>query len=306
VPGRWAELRALVGFDLMSESLTFSAVNKFALGYLDEALARSARAVTVAQALGDHVGLACASAVGSLTLFLLRGDHRALQERAELCSRHSEKHGFAWWQHYAGGFLGWLTVMRGEPDEGIERACSAFDAWQATGMQLGSHGLGIVLADASLEAVRRSPERDNGPASDGSYSLLTEALARVDALLAPDSMCGRCYYAELLRMRGELLLARDGLDAAEALACFEQALAVAGEQGALAWELRATMSIVRLHTRLRAERASAGRQGDGHAAELAEARERLADIYGRFTERFEFPDLQEAAALIGAGEETLR
>ena len=83
-PGRWAELRALVGFDLLSESLAFSAINKLALGYLDEALARSTRAVSAAQALGDHVGLACASAVGSLTLFLLRSDPRALQERAEL------------------------------------------------------------------------------------------------------------------------------------------------------------------------------------------------------------------------------
>ena len=51
-PGRWAELRALVGFDLLSETLTFAAVNGLILGRLDEALARSARAVTAAQALG--------------------------------------------------------------------------------------------------------------------------------------------------------------------------------------------------------------------------------------------------------------
>ena len=154
-PGRWAELRALVGFDLLSHALTFSAINNLALGRLDEALARSARAVTAAQDLGDHAGLASASAVGSLALFLLRSDPRSLQERAELCFRHCEKHGFAWWQYYAAAFLGWLTVMRGEPDEGIERVQSAMAAWQATGMLLGSDGLGIVLADAYLEAVRK-------------------------------------------------------------------------------------------------------------------------------------------------------
>ena len=189
--------------------------------------------------------------------------------------------------------------MRGEPDEGIERVQSAFAAWQATGMQLGSDGLGVVLADAYLEAVRQRPEGEDSGVDGSSSSLLTEALARIDAVLAPDSMCGRCYYAELLRMRGELLLARDGLAASanEALACFQKAMEIGREKGALAWELRAAMSIVRLRTRACTARASAGRQGD--APELAEARNCLAGVYGRFTEGFDFPDLRDAASLLG-------
>ena len=58
--------------------------------------------------------------------------------------------------------------------------------------------------------------------------------------------------------------------------------------GALAWELRTVMSLVRLHKR----------QGEACAAELAEARKLLSDLYASFTEGFTFPDLQEAAALI--------
>jgi hypothetical protein len=50
------------------------------------------------------------------------------------------------------------------------------------------------------------------------------------------------------------------------------------------------MSLVRLRQR----------QGAEHAAELAEARNCLRDLSGRFTEGFAFPDLQDAAALIGA------
>ena len=162
-PGRWAELRALVGFDLLPHALTISAINKLSLGYPDEALARSARAVTTAQDLGDQYGLAFASAIGSMTLFLLRSDPRALQERSELCCRHCEKHGFAWWQYYAAAFLGWLIVMRGEPDAGIERMHSAMAAWQATGMLLGPDSLGIVLADVYLEAVRQAPGGKGSP-----------------------------------------------------------------------------------------------------------------------------------------------
>jgi predicted ATPase len=61
------------------------------------------------------------------------------------------------------------------------------------------------------------------------------------------------------------------------------------EQKALAWELRAVMSLVRLRLR----------QGEACAAELTEAHQLLRDLYARFTEGFGFPDLQEAARLIG-------
>jgi tetratricopeptide (TPR) repeat protein len=289
-PGRWAELRALVGFDLLPHSLTISAINKLSLGYPDEALARSARAVTTAQDLGDHAGLAFASAIGSMTLFLLRSDPRALQERSELCCRHCEKHGFAWWQYYAAAFLGWLVVVGGEPANGIARMHSAMAAWQATGMLLGSDSLGIVLADAYLETVRRSPEGKDPLGEAGVAGLLTEGLTRIDAVLVPNSLCGQCYQAELYRIRGELLLARDGLAAAgESLACFERAMEGGREKAALAWELRAAMSIVRLRQR----------QGQGHAKELVEARSCLRDVYGRFTEGFTFPDPLDAAVLIG-------
>ena len=74
--------------------------------------------------------------------------------------------------------------------------------------------------------------------------------------------------------------------------CFRRALELGQEQGALAWELRAAMSLVRLRER----------QGEAYAAELAEARGYLRDLYARFTEGFAFPDLQDAAALISRSE----
>ena len=81
-------------------------------------------------------------------------------------------------------------------------------------------------------------------------------------------------------MKGELLLERDGLAAAgEALACFQQSLQLGREMDALAWELRAAMSLVRLRER----------QGEAYAAELAEARSLLRDVYERFTEGLPSP-----------------
>ena len=72
-------------------------------------------------------------------------------------------------------------------------------------------------------------------------------------------------------------------DAAQAEACFQQALAVARRQQAKSWELRAAMSLARLWQQ----------QG-----KRAEARALLAPIYGWFTEGFDTADLQEAKALL--------
>ena len=286
-PERGAELRAALGYDVMAHTRAFSAMDQWLFGYPERALAQSAQAVAGALEQGDLFGQACASGVGTTVLFLLRSERTAVQERSELCYRLCLQQGFASWQAYAEVFLGWLAVMRGDlgEDAGIERMRSAIAAWQSTGMIIGADGLVVVLADGCLAATRRCRPEEAALRAER----LEIALAAMEPLLGSKVPCGQSYQAELLRMRGELLLERDGLAAAgEALACFQQALQLGRDQGALAWELRAAMSLVRLRER----------QGDAFAAELAEARQSLREVYGRFTEGFDFPDLQDAAALI--------
>jgi predicted ATPase len=72
-------------------------------------------------------------------------------------------------------------------------------------------------------------------------------------------------------------------DVAKAESYFERALAVAREQQAKSWELRAAMSMARLW-RDRGKR--------------DEARDLLAPVYGWFTEGFDTLDLKEAKALL--------
>ena len=85
-------------------------------------------------------------------------------------------------------------------------------------------------------------------------------------------------------LRGALLL-RQGPRPTweEAEACFQQALALARQQQAQSWELRAAMSLARLWLQ----------QGKRAAAD-----ELLAPIYGWFAEGFDTADLQEAKALL--------
>jgi predicted ATPase len=106
-----------------------------------------------------------------------------------------------------------------------------------------------------------------------------------EALAVAESTGERCYQAELYRLRGERLLAHpDGdADPRGAEACFEQALAIARAQGALSLELRATMSLARLHR---------GRDGRTPARDL------VLPVYERFTEGFDTVDLRDARALL--------
>jgi DNA-binding SARP family transcriptional activator len=171
--------------------------------------------------------------------------------------------------------------------QALDRAAEAHSAWQAAGSGAGYAGLLLLQAEICARA--------------GQAEMGLGAMERAKVWMERTGV--RVLEAEVWRMRGELLLMteRPGRPEAsarrsypvssgvnEAEACFRRALEVAREHGSLWWELRAAASVVRLRRQ----------QGEGFAAELVEARQCLREVYGRFTEGFALPDLQEAAALI--------
>ena len=91
----------------------------------------------------------------------------------------------------------------------------------------------------------------------------------------------RCYQAETLRLRGDVLLAMGDRSGAEA--SYGEAVALARMQNAKLWKLRTAMSLARLWR---------------DQGKRAEARDLLAPVYGWFTEGFGTPLLQEAKALL--------
>lgn len=288
-PERSAEVRAAIGLDLAAAALSYSAINRWFLGYPETGLARGRQSVAGAFERGSVYGLAFAAAMGADLMFLLR-DEAAMVEQTEMCHRLSTQHGFGLWRVYAEVFLGRTMVLRGEHAPGIERMRGGVNGWQGAGMVPGSATLVLVFADTCLRAAAvTSCDEDAGATRAG---LLATGLAMADSLLDPGKAWKDYgYLAELHRVRGELLLARDGLAAAgEAMQSFETAIGLARERDLLSIELRAAMSVVRLRES----------QGADHRSELAEARQCLAEVVARFTEGFGFPDLQDAAALMGA------
>ena len=89
--------------------------------------------------------------------------------------------------------------------------------------------------------------------------------------------------AEVYRMAGEIALLSPQPDAAMAEAHFGHALAIAREQHAKSWELRAAMSMARLW------------RDEG---KLRQAHDILDPIYSWFTEGFDTLDLKKARALL--------
>ena len=104
-----------------------------------------------------------------------------------------------------------------------------------------------------------------------------------EAVMLIEKTKERLHEAEVHRVAGEIALKSPKADTAKAEAYFERALAVARQQQAKSWELRAATSMARLW------------RDEG---KRKEARELLAPFYGWFTEGFDTRDLKEAKALL--------
>jgi len=102
-----------------------------------------------------------------------------------------------------------------------------------------------------------------------------------DALQIIERTGERWLEAELHRHKGQLLQRKGHSYAAEDL--FRKALSVAQQQEAKLWELRAAVSLARLHR-------DQGRR--------AEAHDLVAPVYRWFTEGLGTPDLKEAKVLL--------
>jgi predicted ATPase len=236
------------------------------LGYPSQALQSIQAALTLAQAVSHPFSTAFALS-NAVALHMLRGEVEATQDYADQLTLLSREQGFTQW--VATGMLraGWAMLTQGHAAEGIAQMQQGLTNWRATGAEMAQPFFLAQLA----EAYGHVGQIDKG------LDILAEALAIVDKT-------GECWCeAELYRLQGTLLLTRSGEPHAEAEVCLQQALAVARQQQAKSWELRAARSLARLWQS----------QGKG-----PEAYELLAPVYGWFTEGFDTADLQEAKTLL--------
>jgi len=240
-------------------------------GYPDQAFRGIADAIRLSESLDQPASLFYALFQAACPIALLGADLPAADALARRLLDLSARHAMESWRIAGQCYMGMLlTKQNSDKTVGIEMIRAALSELPESAYQI--HYVQI-LADMA-DALAHTGE-------------LEQALATIDAAL---SRCKRTaegwYLPELMRVRGELLMQRAGgrtLDGAEDH--FSRALEMAAQQGALAWELRAAISLARL------------RMQQGRAAD---ARTVLASVYGRFTDGFASADLVAARALLDA------
>jgi len=232
---------------------------------------RMGEALDLAQTLPQPINLAFVLSF-SLRLHIHHQEGQIVQEQAETVMALSNEQGFPQWGAYATIYRGWARVAQGYGAEGIAQMHQGLADWRATGTELGRPTALALLAEAY-----------------GTIGQPAKGLARLnEALEIIDPTHERVYEAEIHRLRGELRLKQGGHNGPDSPlavveSCFRQAIALARQQGAKLWELRATMSLSRL----------LAAQGKPDLA-----RPLLAEIYNWFSEGFDTPDLIAAKALL--------
>jgi len=207
------------GFHPNGNALACLGVVLLALGYPEQALARSKASVAEARRLAHPLSLASVLAFGAVP-FALLGDSAVLGEWADELVAVASEQGLPFWGAIGTSYRGWVEVRNGEVSEGISLLRNGTAAFRGTGAELfvpypvsllasacqiaGQTGESLIVLDEALQIVERTGER--------------------------------WFAAELNRQKGQLLLRLGNPVAAEEL--FRKALSIAAEQGAKLWELR--------------------------------------------------------------------
>jgi predicted ATPase len=161
---------------------------------------------------------------------------------------------------------GYLRVARGDT-EALAFARQGIAAKNAQGSVLNQPFFLSLLA-ASCERAGKAEE---------ALSLLAEAFA------IAERTGERWFEAELSRLRGDWLLVHCSGMEAEAETCLHRALALARQQAAIIWELRAAVSLARFWS------------GRGR---LREAGDLLVPLCDAFARSRPIPDIEAARALL--------
>jgi len=232
-------------FDQRISSRTMLARTLWQQGFPDQARDCAQQGLALARSIDHALSLCFVLAHAAVPIALWRGEPSEAADMTKLLLAHSEEHGFFIWH-------------------GFGRAYRA-----------------ALHRDAGTELV--------GPLRPAMGALLLETLATLDEALADDEILvrgesgrGGWCTPELLRISGRRFLQRSR-DRERAEALLLRSLDVARQQGALAWQLRAAISLAELW------QAENRREA---------ALDLLGSTRGRFTEGFATADLARSAAVL--------
>jgi predicted ATPase len=250
-----------------SGSLAYSALSTWMLGYPEQAVRISEAGAAHARRRGHPFHLAWVLTNGAEVFDYLREPDEWLK-RIEEADRLGRENSLPFvTECMVPIFSGIALIRKGQTVQGMALLERAFSVWEKAGGRNYIPYFKSVLAEGAAQ-----------------LGDLAAAIALVDEAIAQIERPGweeRCYYAELLRLKGWMLSLKGDAQGAER--AYIASLDWARQQQAKSWELRTATSYARL---LRDQ----GRAREAH--------DLLAPVYGWFTEGFDTKDLKDAKALL--------
>jgi predicted ATPase len=261
-PAEHRPLTTRSGRDVGVTLLSFRASCVWQLGYPSASRNDAERAVKNAREIGHATTLVYALNRAATGYTFCGNYDAALAQVDELIALADER----------GKALGTLVqgrvfALTGKASDAVRAITSGITSLRSTGASLNEpwHLWHLAMAYADLGQP------------DDARRCIDDAIDKVER--SKEKWCE----AEVHRIAGEIALKSPMPDTEKAERHFDHAVAVARQQQAKSWELRATMSMARLWRD----------QGN-----VQQACELLAPVYGWFTEGFDTLDLKEAKALL--------
>jgi predicted ATPase len=265
-PAKHRPLATRFGQDVRVSIFVYRALAHWMLGYPETALPDADHALEDARE-GDHAGTLMYAQLHTSFTNILCAKYAAANEQSNEVVRLADEKGAALWKALGTMQKGCVLALSGKASEAIRLIASGITTYWSTGSRV---YLPFFLSHLSWAYA------DLGEFHDA-LRYISEAMTAVET--TKESW----FEAEVHRLSGEISLLSPEPDAAKAQAHFERALAVARQQQAKAWELRAAMSLARLWR---------------DQCKGQQAHDLLAPVYGWFTEGFDTLDLKEAKVLL--------
>jgi predicted ATPase len=264
-PERDREARFRFGQDTGAIARAYLAHTKWQLGEVGPAHALIKEAIAHAIEIG-HAPTLVNTYYFKAHFEIVRGDAGAAQRDAEIVVTLSQENALTFYAAVGALQSAWASARLDGRDTGAMQLRQALAAYANQGNKL------FVPFFQGLLAEVEAPGDTEG------------ALTRIDEALALAGETGE-YWSDafLHRCRGEILLKRDPANTAPAEDAFLTAIAIAQQQKARSFELRAALSLARLYH-------STDRRADAHAV--------LASALNGFSPTPEFPEIAEAQALL--------
>jgi predicted ATPase len=265
-PAEHRPLATRFGVDAGVSILSDRSWTLWLLGYPETALRDADDALKNAREVGQAATLMFALEFVTTTSTFC-GNHAAAAAHAQELVALAKEKGSLMWKAYGMAHHGSALTLTGRSADAIEMLMSGITARLTKGATLFIPFLLAQLARAHAEI--------------GQFEEAWRCIG--EALTAAGTTKQKWCEAEIHRTAGELTLTSTEPEAAKAQAYFARALAIARDQQAKSWELRAATSMARLW------------RGQG---KRQQAHDLLTPIYGWFTEGFDTLDLKQAKALL--------